>query len=101
MLAPSVDPREIAARHVADMPQGLRALLRVIGGRGASGLQLPSYLMFEAGYTRDLIKLGYHDAMESRSQLMAFMSGAKVSPVPVVATTEVPQAVTSGVVQAT
>src|SRR5690348_2369139 len=84
MLAPSVDPREIAARHVADMPQGLRALLRVIGGRGASGLQLPSYLMFESGYTRDLIKLGYRDAMEARSQLMAFMSGEKVPPVPVV-----------------
>jgi NTE family protein len=49
--------------------------LRVIGGRGASGLQLPSYLMFESGYTRDLIKLGYQDAMEARAQLMAFMSG--------------------------
>ncbi len=81
MLAPSVDPREIAARHVAEMPQGLRALLRVIGGRGASGLQLPSYLMFESGYTRELIKLGYQDAMEARVQLMAFMSGAKLPPV--------------------
>ncbi|HXR91615.1 MAG TPA: patatin-like phospholipase family protein [Steroidobacteraceae bacterium] len=101
MLAPSVDPREIAARHVADIPQGLRALLRVIGGRGASGLQLPSYLMFEASYMRDLIKLGYRDAMEARSQLMAFMSGEKVPPVPVVATSRVAQAAASGVVQAT
>lgn len=101
MLAPSVDPREIAARHTAEMPQGLRALLRVIGGRGASGLQLPSYLMFEAGYTRDLIKLGYHDAMEARSQLMGFMSGAKVPPVPVAAASGVAKVATPGVVQAT
>lgn len=101
MLAPSVDPREIAARHVADMPHGLRALLRVIGGRGASGLQLPSYLMFEAGYTRDLIKLGYHDAMEARSQLMGFMSGEKVPAVPVMAASGVAKAGTPGVVQAT
>jgi NTE family protein len=81
MLAPSVDPREIAGRHVAEMPAGLRTLLRVIGGRGPSGYQLASYLMFEAGYTRALIDLGYRDAMQARSALMAFMSGDKLPPV--------------------
>jgi len=78
MLAPSVDPREIAAHHLAEMPRGLRALLRVIGGRDASGAQLASYLMFECGYTRALIELGYRDAMEARSALVAFMSGARL-----------------------
>ena len=78
MLAPSVDPREIAARHVAEIPRGLRALLRVIGGRDASGSQLASYLMFEAGYTRALIELGYRDAMEARTALTAFMSGDRL-----------------------
>ncbi len=92
MLAPSVDPREIAARHIANMPAGLRALLRVIGGRGASGLQLPSYLMFESGYTRDLIKLGYRDAMEARTALMAFMTGQKLSAAAAEATPGVAQA---------
>jgi NTE family protein len=78
MLAPSVDPREIAARHTAEMPRGLRALLRVIGGRDASTSQLASYLMFEAGYTRALIELGYRDAMQARTALLAFMSGEKL-----------------------
>ena len=78
MLAPSVDPREIAGRHVREMPPGLRALLRVIGGRDASGYQLASYLTFEAGYTRALIELGYRDAMEARTALLAFMSGEKL-----------------------
>ncbi len=78
MLAPSVDPREIAARHVAEMPPGLRALLRVIGGRAASGYQLASYLTFEAGYTRALIELGYRDAMDARAALLAFMGGEKL-----------------------
>jgi len=77
MMAPSVDPREIAGRHTADLPRGLRTLLRVIGGRDASGHQLASYLMFETGYTRDLIELGYRDAVEARATLLAFMSGEK------------------------
>lgn len=78
MLAPSVDPREIAGRHSSELPRGLRALLRVIGGRDASGYQLASYLAFESGYTRELIALGYQDAMEARVPLMAFMSGEKM-----------------------
>jgi NTE family protein len=81
MLAPSVDPREIAARHAGEMPPGLRALLRVIGGRDASSYQLASYLTFESGYTRALIELGYRDAMEARAALTAFMGGEKLPPV--------------------
>jgi len=81
MLAPSVDPREIAGRFTGTVPAGLRALLRVIGGRDASGFQLASYLTFESGYTRALIELGYRDAMEARAAIMAFMSGEKLPPV--------------------
>ena len=77
MLAPSVDPREIAGRHGGELPRGLRALLRVMGGRDASGFQLSSYLTFESGYTRELIELGYRDAMVARGALMAFMNGEK------------------------
>jgi NTE family protein len=74
-----------------EMPRGLRALLRVIAGRDASSFQLASYLMFEAGYTRALIELGYRDAMQARIALTAFMSGEKL-----------PQVLTSpGVAQAT
>jgi NTE family protein len=80
MLAPSVDPREIAARHAEEMPPALRALLRVIGGRDVSGYQLASYLTFESGYTRALIELGYRDAMQGRRALLAFMSGEELPP---------------------
>lgn len=78
MLAPSVDPREVAARHIDGMPQSLRALLRVIGAKDISGSQLASYLMFESGYTRELIELGYRDAMEARCALRAFVTGEQI-----------------------
>jgi NTE family protein len=65
----------VAARHVAEMPRSLRALLRVIGARDIEGSQLSSYLMFESGYTQELIQLGYTDAMNARVALHAFCTG--------------------------
>jgi NTE family protein len=53
----------------------------VIGGRDGGSYQLASYLMFEAGYTRAMIELGYRDAMQARHALVAFMSGEKLAEV--------------------
>ena len=48
-------------------------MLRGLGASSNSGLQLVSYLLFESGFTRALIDMGYRDAMEMEDELRAFL----------------------------
>ena len=78
LIVPSEDLRVIAHRHRKDLPLPLRALLRGIGGKNTSENRLVSYLLFERGYTQELIDLGYKDAMAVKNQLRAFVMGEDV-----------------------
>jgi NTE family protein len=73
IIVPKQDIREVAARHVHQLPRGLRLLLRGLGAMNRDGMQLISYLLFESGFTRELIQMGYRDALEQEADLRAFI----------------------------
>ena len=73
IIVPKEDLREVAARHVHELPRSVRVLLRGLGAMNRNGMQLVSYLLFESGFTRELIDMGFRDAMEVADDLRAFL----------------------------
>ncbi len=73
IITPSKDVGEIARRHRLELPWALRALLRTLGASNSAGTQLLSYLLFERGYTRELIALGQADALARAEELREFL----------------------------
>lgn len=73
IIAPSQPIDQIAARHRHELPRALRTFLRGPGATKTSGASVLSYLLFEAGYCRELIELGRHDAIAQGEQLKRFL----------------------------
>lgn len=76
VIAPSQRLDAVASRHVGDLPHAVRTML---GGVGVSsqkadvkGAALASYLLFESGYTSELMALGYADTQRQRSDVCKF-----------------------------
>ncbi|MFY8041421.1 MAG: patatin-like phospholipase family protein, partial [Rhodoferax sp.] len=76
VIAPSQRLDAVASRHVGDLPHAVRTML---GGVGVSsqkadvkGAALASYLLFESGYTTELMALGYADTQRQRSDVCKF-----------------------------
>jgi NTE family protein len=64
---------EIAQRHARELPAGLRALMRIFGASSAASGLLLSYLLFERGFTREMIELGYNDAQARAAEIRDFL----------------------------
>lgn len=79
VMVPSEDIREIAAHYAGELPRSVRALIRGMGAMNRGGRQLISYLLFERGFTRELIRLGRRDALAQEDELRAFLNDEPIS----------------------
>lgn len=76
VIAPSQRLDDIASRHVGALPLPVRTMLRALGMTSdpddARGAALASYLLFEPGYTTELMALGRQDALARRDEVRRF-----------------------------
>jgi NTE family protein len=76
VISPSEELDKIALRHAAALPRTVRLLFRSVGAMQRGGATLLSYLLFERAYCRELIALGYKDAMARQDNLRGFLGYA-------------------------
>jgi len=74
VIAPSERLDDIASRHVGSLPAPVRTMLSGIGATETRGSALASYLLFESGYTGELISLGQRDTHARRDDVLAFFA---------------------------
>ncbi|MBM2884477.1 patatin-like phospholipase family protein [Chromobacterium amazonense] len=72
-LNPSKSLEGIVYRHTDLFPPVLRFIMKGTGGTKQRGTALATYLLFEPGYCRELIALGYHDALAHKDEIRAFL----------------------------
>jgi NTE family protein len=73
VIMPTRDVNEVARRHVVELPRALRTLLRALGAHNSPNSLLLSYLLFERGFTREMIDMGYEDAKARAGEIRDFL----------------------------
>ena len=73
VITPSRDVNDVARRHMNELPRALRTLLRALGAHNAPNSLLLSYLLFERGFTREMIDMGYQDAKMRAGEIRDFL----------------------------
>ena len=72
-LRPSKDMGHLAEAQYTLMPGLLRFMLNLLGARSHSG-DLLSFLLFERGYTVELVELGYQDTLSRAHDIQKFFA---------------------------
>lgn len=73
VISPSQRLDTMAGHHRESLPTMLRLVLRGVGAMRREGSTLLSYLLFEPGFTRALMELGFEDTMARRDEVAAFL----------------------------
>lgn len=73
-INPSHDFNAMAVDYFCDLPLSIRLLLRTMGITNDSESSIISYLLFEKNYCKQLIKLGFEDAMKKETAIRTFLS---------------------------
>lgn len=77
IISPSEQIDDIATKHFGSLPLPIRTLLGGLGAKDVQGGGLASYLLFESGYTRELIRMGQKDTLARRDEVAAFFGPAE------------------------
>ncbi len=72
VISPSQPIEKIAERYATELPWTIRLLLRMVGAMPRGGGILLSYLLSEGKFCRELIDLGYQDALKQRDEILRF-----------------------------
>jgi len=72
VISPSESLDAIAARHVGELPRTIQWMLRRGGAVKPNTAPLVSYLLFEGGFCRELIGLGYRDGSAREPEILKF-----------------------------
>lgn len=73
VINPSHDFNAIAVKYYDKLPLSIRLLLRSVGITNDAESSLVSYLLFEKSYCKELISLGFNDALEQESKIREFL----------------------------
>ncbi|MBA6289017.1 patatin-like phospholipase family protein [Colwellia sp. MB3u-4] len=73
LLNPSHNFNNIAVKYYDKLPLSIRLLLRSMGVSNDAESSLVSYLLFEKNYCKELINLGFNDALEQETKIRQFL----------------------------
>ncbi len=79
VLTPSRDPASLVVRHRDRFSRWLRWLVRETASSSSPGYAFESYLLFDGGYCRDLIELGYTDTLGRAGEILRFLEPCRAA----------------------
>lgn len=72
IMRPSVEFNDIALKHMSGLSKAMQVFMKMIGAN-KGGSMIASFLLFHGDFCRELIELGYADAMERKDDIREFI----------------------------